>query len=456
MEISDNVKKLMEDGSEDHDDSLEKISEAFICCVCLDLLYKPVVLACGHISCFWCVHKSMSDLRESHCPICRHPYYHFPTICQMLHFLLLKMYPVTYRRREIQILEDEKELGCFSPQFNGPVCTPQSEQELNNVDSSQRSEISSLDLSNDPSCSSNGVVLFNGEQLQSGLTGQENLRTSMGGIEATNTIVDHGDKLHHRSANGACQTISVDDALCTLCNRLIYRPVVLNCGHAYCESCIVVQPNETLKCQKCQSAHPGQAPKVCLDFDNFLEEQFPVDYALRRSAFQLNPSCSQQDSATTCSSEATNDNSHLLTSSGDNPLSWWGDHKIHIGAGCDSCGMYPIIGDRYRCKDCVEEIGYDLCGDCYNTRSKLPGRFNQQHTPEHKFEIMRPNSIRNIMSRLLRGQLGDPSAAPSVSSDDVSENPANVVLSVSDDAQETAESGFATPDETEEDQSNHQ
>lgn len=60
--------------------------------------------ACGHISCFWCIHKSMDSIHESHCPICTHPYNHFPTICQMLHFLLLKEYPVAYKRRENQIL----------------------------------------------------------------------------------------------------------------------------------------------------------------------------------------------------------------------------------------------------------------------------------------------------------------------------------------------------------------
>lgn len=55
--------------------------------------------------------------------------------------------------------------------------------------------------------------------------------------------------------------------------------------------------------------------------------------------------------------------------------------------------MYPIIGDRYRCKDCLERIGFDLCGDCYNTSSKLPGRFNQQHTAEHRFELKCTNII---------------------------------------------------------------
>ncbi|KAL3531118.1 hypothetical protein ACH5RR_010440 [Cinchona calisaya] len=451
MEISEKVKKLMEDEPEDHGDSSEKVSEAFICCICLDLLYKPVVLACGHISCFWCVHKSMSGLRESHCPICRHPYHHFPTICQMLHFLLCKMYPVAYKRREIQILECEKEQGCFSPQFGGPVSVPRTEQELNHVDSSQRPEISKNDLPQAPICNRKDEVCV--KQLESGLIVEENLQTSKKDVEVTSITVDLGNELHHSIANGTCQTISVDDALCTICKQLIYRPIVLNCGHAYCESCTVIQTNETLKCQKCQSAHPGEAPKVCLEFDNFLKEQFPIDHGKRSSIIQLKQSSSQQQSPSARSTKAARENSHLLTSSVKNPLSWWGDHKVHFGIGCDSCGMYPIVGNRYRCKDCVESIGYDLCGGCYNTCSKLPGRFNQQHTPDHKFEIMRPNSIRNIMLRLLRGR--NASASPNASSN-ASENPENLVPSLSDDAQETVESGLATPNQTEEDQSDHQ
>lgn len=75
------------------------------------------------------------------------------------------------------------------------------------------------------------------------------------------------------------------------------------------------------------------------------------------------------------------------------------------------CGLYiqmfPIIGDRYRCTDCKEKMGFDLCKDCYDTRSKLPGRFNQQHTSDHSFKLVQPNYIRNIMLRLVTGQLGD-------------------------------------------------
>ena len=53
--------------------------------------------------------------------------------------------------------------------------------------------------------------------------------------------------------------------------------------------------------------------------------------------------------------------------------------------------MCPIIGERYKCIDCLEQIGFDLCEGCYNSSSKLPGRFNQQHKPDHKFKVVQPN-----------------------------------------------------------------
>ncbi|KAF7132870.1 hypothetical protein RHSIM_Rhsim09G0055200 [Rhododendron simsii] len=62
--------------------------------------------------------------------------------------------------------------------------------------------------------------------------------------------------------------------------------------------------------------------------------------------------------------------------------------------------MYPIIGKRYRCKDCKEKIGFDLCEGCFNSSSKLPGRFNQQHTPDHKLENVQPHLEANDVSRL--------------------------------------------------------
>ncbi|KAF3660743.1 hypothetical protein FXO38_12056 [Capsicum annuum] len=35
---------------------------------------------------------------------------------------------------------------------------------------------------------------------------------------------------------------------------------------------------------------------------------------------------------------------------------WWRTTS-HIGVGCDHCGMCPIVGKQYKCKDCKEKIG---------------------------------------------------------------------------------------------------
>ncbi|XP_039003847.1 E3 ubiquitin-protein ligase PRT1-like [Hibiscus syriacus] len=264
---------------------------------------------CGHIACFWCVHKSMNSQKESHCPICRNPYAHFPGICQTLHFLLLKLYPIAYKKREVQTLEEEKRVGYFSPEFNDHKCKPRA---------------------------------------------------------CTNEEKDR---------------ISAADLLCTACKQLLFRPIVLNCGHIYCQTCIIFPANEMLRCPFCQCLCPSSFPKICLTLDQFLAAQFPNEYSLRKAS-------SKHDRATTCSVESSKlDFKPLeLPSSGRLPSSVQASSYKHVGVGCDACGMSPIIGDRYECIDCTEKIGFDLCGDCYSTRPKLPGRFNQRHTPEHRFE----------------------------------------------------------------------
>lgn len=128
------------------------------------------------------------------------------------------------------------------------------------------------------------------------------------------------------------------------------------------------------------------APKFVFLLKQFLEEQFSEKYALRKeNVFKY--ANSQSGSLSSCSIQPSN-NAAKLPLISTNPQSWLSGRgpKVHIGVGCDFCGMYPIIGERYKCTNCKEKMGFDLCGGCYNSSSKLPGRFNQQHTPEHKFE----------------------------------------------------------------------
>lgn len=312
---------------------------------------------------------SMNGLCESHCPICRHPYYHFPTVCQMLHALLLKMYPVTYKRREKQTLEEEEKMGFFSPNFDDLGASHAKEESCNiNVQSSIASN-------QDNGCGASSTA---------------------GGID---------DSLLQTSSNDISPTILIADVLCATCKQLLFRPAVLNCGHVYCENCLV-PADGPLSCQICQSPHPRGIPKVYLELDHFIEEFLKEEYALRKDSVQVKQVHSQHENQANGSAEEGEKGIKFPGPSDENFLYWCADNgsKVHFGAGCDYCGMFPIIGDRYRCKDCKEAIGFDLCGECYNTTSKLPGRFNQQHTSDHQFECVKLSTFYNMILRVLRGQ----------------------------------------------------
>ncbi|KAI3683394.1 hypothetical protein L1987_83897 [Smallanthus sonchifolius] len=315
---------------DDIDDELEEFSEEFKCCVCLDLIYKPVVLACGHISCFWCVFKAMDIWQESHCPVCRHSYYHFPNICWLLHSVLLKSHPKAYQKRESQVTKEEKDYGTSSPQFENYL-----------------------------------VASHVSEQMAS----QSHTMVQEGTCSAGSDHVD-----------GRYKQISMNDLLCSICKELLCRPVVLNCGHVFCEACIVASNNEPCQCPVCQSMHPNGFPKVCLVLEGFLKQHCSEEYTARIDKLRT---CELGNSSTGANQSSVPMDEHVCSSG----------HKVHFGVGCDCCGMYPLIGNRYRCIDCIEEIGFDLCEGCYNSSSNLPGRFNQQHKPDHKFEVLEPNPI---------------------------------------------------------------
>uniref|UniRef100_A0A803PG74 RING-type domain-containing protein n=1 Tax=Cannabis sativa TaxID=3483 RepID=A0A803PG74_CANSA len=87
---------------------------------------------------------------------------------------------------------------------------------------------------------------------------------------------------------GNFKQITMEDVLCAGCKQLLFRPMVLNCGHVYCESCLVVETSDKMnRCQVCQSLHPKGLLNVCLELNQFLEQCFPKEYAFRRDSAQL-------------------------------------------------------------------------------------------------------------------------------------------------------------------------
>ncbi|CAL5020849.1 unnamed protein product [Urochloa decumbens] len=313
----------------------------FMCCVCLDLLYKPVVISCGHMSCFWCVQRAMHTFHESHCAVCRQPYKHFPSICQLMHHLLLKLEPAEYKRREKEILEEEKRIEMYSPQII---------EFLN----SKNSEVGSDEE-------------FRNEDNKTGPPQEVSLNDSI--------VDDHSKK------------IKLEDVSCPLCKEMLYQPAVLNCGHVYCVSCLSSLNEEALRCHVCGSLHPGDFPNVCLDLDHFLEEYFPVEYESRVQKVQSKKGQFNPEGSSSGTSSAKGSSSAQHADILD----------IHISIGCDSCGVFPIRGERYKCRDCTELIGFDLCGTCYKSGSKLPRRFNQQHTPDHRMELDNSSLLQSLL-----------------------------------------------------------
>lgn len=77
---------------------------------------------------------------------------------------------------------------------------------------------------------------------------------------------------------------------------------ILHLVLVYCEPCIALA-GEAIRCQICQSPHPVGFLKVCLEFDHFLEEQFPEEYTARRGTVQPKEVQFQCESSPTCMSQ---------------------------------------------------------------------------------------------------------------------------------------------------------
>ncbi|XBI26680.1 hypothetical protein VPH35_051332 [Triticum aestivum] len=147
------------------------IPTTFKCAITYDLLFKPVVLVCGHTFSFWSIAEHMSILVDTLCPLCKTQFAHFPKICETYHTLVKKLKPAEYARVEAEFLEQERSLGRSSP----PV------------------------------------------------------------------------------------DVGLQDELCFECNKLLYKPSVLNCGHVCCKSCLP-SSDGLLACKRCGVFIQGSFP----------------------------------------------------------------------------------------------------------------------------------------------------------------------------------------------------
>ncbi|PWA93557.1 proteolysis 1 [Artemisia annua] len=335
--------------------------------------------------------------QESRCPVCRHSYHHFPGICWLLHSVLLKLYPKVCQRRESQVTEMEKSRGIFSPQFENYLGVSHCSEKMP-ADGQEHGKDCAVSKSLEPPPDN---ICTKGSPKSSSDKITENKEVK----ENSSSGSDHVEDCYKK--------VNITDLLCAICKELLYRPVVLNCGHVFCEACVIDSSNESCRCPVCQSSHPKGFPKVCLVLEGFLEQHVSEEYAARRQTIDKLKT-REQGTSSAGSTEVQEGAQRASVPMNDYLRP---DLKVHFGVGCDCCGIYPLTGNRYKCKDCLEKIGFDLCEDCYNSSSNLPGRFNQQHKPDHKFEVLEPQPIIFLSSDFFPETRTNVSTAPDSSLD---------------------------------------
>ncbi|GAQ81526.1 Zinc finger ZZ-type domain containing protein [Klebsormidium nitens] len=338
----------------------------FECVICKDLVYKPVVNACGHaFFCFWCAHESMgAGFQNSACPMCRSTFSHMPRVCELAHSYLTKVWPTEYAARAAEVEEEEKQRNMFSPE---PIGLPQTAGKRRQVDALFRNGGGQVE-----SAGATHAEVQATSAASKGSCGEEPAQADT--TQATST-----EMVREGSDENRVEEFTAGDCECLLCNKLLFQPVVLSCGHAYCFLCLEERfPVGRVVCAYCQKAHLEDEVTVCGQLQEVIQGAFPAEthQRIRQERARLGnrtgllKRVAQQDEQP------------------EEPKGF-----VHFGIECDACGVYPIVGERYQCQDCEEEIGFDLCGRCHAAREQpMLGSylFQQKHLPSHRMHRVAP------------------------------------------------------------------
>ena len=390
--------------------------EDWKCPVCLEMVCKPVVGSCGHVFCFWCEHKSMDVFDKSACPTCRRPFNNLPAVCDDLHAYLGRTYPKEYAQRLREQYEEEKKDGNFSPNDG--------QSELFGVgwtlELCNKRDMKTMRLISQ----GNGPEVFDLlEKQEPETSGDSDFKTRF-----TCDFVKHDMGIHH---------------------HCLWEPCVLTCGHTVCKHCatshLTFGAGSTSVCphpECCMRIVGDEMPDVCKLMQTVIEasplaEEARSAAAAREEAatrgekphrYTFDPRMLQgsEDEEEALEVEYGSEDSEEeheeeeeeheeeeeeeedalpgAVPEGIDPNTIPRpdpDTFVHVAVGCDACGVYPIRGRRFRCVDCPERMGFDLCGACHGmVQSRfdhderhndfIAGRFNQRHRPGHRMKEVVP------------------------------------------------------------------
>lgn len=103
-------------------------------------------------------------------------------------------------------------MGIFSPQFDALACGSQAGKKVEHLEDSANGELNTN--TNNDNVVAELILEENSEVVRSA------------SVESINSLQDlYGQKTQNQ------EKISVADVICRACTQLLFRPVVLNCGH---------------------------------------------------------------------------------------------------------------------------------------------------------------------------------------------------------------------------------
>ena len=350
--------------------------EDWHCPVCRDMLCKPVVNACGHVFCFWCVHRAMDGLGTSHCPLCRADYTHLAAPCTALSEHLARTFPAEYAKRLRENL-DEEEANAYGNSPDIPA-----------------SVVLGGDARDDDDDDDDATPL-EGRPLFDALEGRS--PTPSPDASTFECCYSHDADVVSKAEPGP---------------HAAWEPVVLLCGCVACKGCHA-RRSDGARCPRCRRRVVRDDPEVCILMHEVIQRSAFAEEAREGAARRAEEA--REGAARLAEEKLWSFRSgSRSTSSADeeqppaprlgnlpgrgrvvNPLTF-----THLGVGCDVCGVYPIRGRRYHCKDCPREQGggFDMCQACYELDDAdvageidiggavIRGRFNQTHRPGHQMQ----------------------------------------------------------------------
>jgi hypothetical protein len=384
---------------------------------------KPVIPVCGHPSCFWCVHRAMDSFGVSACPTCRHSFEHLPDVCVPLHRFLARAFPKQYARRLRETHEEEESNETFSPD---PGLAMELRSMRVGVDDDENTDDENTEERHTSTDENTEQDIRTDENTEEQHVSYATFRAlervtpvALPNDQSLKHLFQCGFHGPSASTENEQEQEQEQEA------HTLQRPVVLTCGHAVCEACaaarldfggakqkglgIIESDRHRAHCPKCDARVVGtSAPAVCLPLHNVTHLFVDEDDVLTRADATRSAAASaratarsreihrsrQETGDATCVGDedkdagdggdknASRDGQHdddddreeehgseeLHGSLADTFLQVTGNTDpaafCHYGVGCDSCGVYPIRGRRWRCADCPEAIGFDLCGMC--------------------------------------------------------------------------------------------